>query len=160
MKIKLLSVVFLFSNFLQLASSGIAGALSDGITIGYTSFSAQQVPLWIAVEDRLGKKYGFDLNAVYAGRMRPQQLLISGETPFVLATGTGALTSHVLGVTDQVIILTFVNKVPGAIVAKPEIKRPEDLKGKVIGTGRPGALAETMVRYVLRGKLGLCLTAM
>jgi len=155
MKIKLLSVVFLFSNFLQLASSGIAGALSDGITIGYTSFSAQQVPLWIAVEDRLGKKYGFDLNAVYAGRMRPQQLLISGETPFVLATGTGALTSHVLGVTDQVIIVTFVNKVPGAIVAKPEIKRPEDLKGKVIGTGRPGALAETMVRYVLRGKLGL-----
>jgi len=48
-------------------------------------------------------------------------LLMSGETPLVLATGTGALTSHVLGVKDQVIILIFVNKVGGAIVSKAEI---------------------------------------
>ena len=44
---------------------------------------------------------------------------------------------------------------PGVIVSKPEIKTPEDLKGKVIGTGRPGALADTMVRYVLRSKMNL-----
>jgi len=113
------------------------------------------VPLWIAVEDRLGRKYGVDLKAVYAGRARPQQLLMSGETPLVVATGTGALTSHVLGVKDQVIILTFVNRVPGVIVSKPEIKSAEDLRGKVIGTGRPGALADTMVRYVLRSKMNL-----
>ena len=43
---------------------------------------------------------------------------------FVVATGTGALTSHVLGVKDQVIVLTFVNS--GVIVAKPEIKSGED----------------------------------
>ena len=53
------------------------------------------------------------------------------------------------------IILIFVNKVGGAIVSKPEIKSADDLRGKVIGTGRPGALAETMVRYVLRSKLNL-----
>jgi len=41
------------------------------------------------------------------------------------------------------------------IVTKPEIKSAEDLKGKVIGTARPGALADTMVRYVLRSKLNL-----
>ena len=44
---------------------------------------------------------------------------------------------------------------PGVIVAKPEIKSAEDLKGKVIGTGRAGALADTMVRYVLQGKMNL-----
>ena len=53
------------------------------------------------------------------------------------------------------IILVFVNKAPGVIVTRPEIKSAEDLRGKVIGTGRPGALADTMVRYVLRGKLNL-----
>ena len=130
-------------------------AADETLTVGYSSFSGHYVPLWIAVEDRLGKKYGLDLKAVYAGRARPQQLLMSGETPLVMATGTGALTSHVLGVKDQVIIMTLVNRVPGVIVAKPEIKSAEDLKGKVIGTGRPGALAETMVRYVLRSKLNL-----
>jgi ABC-type nitrate/sulfonate/bicarbonate transport system substrate-binding protein len=82
-------------------------------------------------------------------------LLISGEMLFVVATGTGALTAHVLGVKDQVIVLTFANLVPGVIVAKPEIKSGEDLKGKVIGTGRPGALADTMVRYVLQSKMNL-----
>ena len=40
-------------------------------------------------------------------RIRPQQLLASGEVPFVVATGTGALSSHILGVKDQAIILTF-----------------------------------------------------
>jgi ABC-type nitrate/sulfonate/bicarbonate transport system substrate-binding protein len=137
------------------ASFGHAAAPAESFTIGYSSFSGHYVPLWIAVEDQLGKKYGLELKAVYAGRLRPQQLLISGEAPLVVATGTGALTSHVLGVKDQVIILTFVNRVAGVIVTKPEIKSAEDLKGKVIGTGRPGALADTMVRYVLRSKLNL-----
>lgn len=121
----------------------------------YSSFSGHYVPLWIAIEDHLGKKYGLDLKAVYAGGARPQQLLISGEMLFVVATGTGALTAHVLGVKDQVIVLTFANLVPGVIVVKPEIKSGEDLKGKVIGTGRPGALADTMVRYVLQSKMNL-----
>ena len=137
------------------ACLGHAASQSESLTIGYSSFSGHYVPLWIAIEDHLGKKYGLDLKAVYAGRARPQQLLISGEMPFVVATGTGALTSHVLGVKDQVIVLTFANMVPGVIVAKPEIKTGEDLRGKVIGTGRPGALADTMVRYVLQSKMNL-----
>lgn len=137
------------------ACLGYAASQLESLTIGYSSFSGHYVPLWIAIEDQLGRKYGLDLKAVYAGRARPQQLLISGEMPFVIATGTGALTSHVLGVKDQVIVLTFANKVPGVIVAKPEIKSGEDLKGKVIGTGRPGALADTMVRYVMQSKMNL-----
>ena len=142
-------------EWLAFASACFAASELQSLTIGYSSFSGDYVPLWIAIEDQLGKKYGLDLKAVYAGRARPQQLLISGETPLVFTTGTGALTSHVLGVKDQVIILIFVNKVGGAIVSKPEIKSADDLRGKVIGTGRPGALAETMVRYVLRSKLNL-----
>jgi hypothetical protein len=31
--------------------------------------------MWIAVDDRIGKKYGIDLKALYAARPRPQQLL-------------------------------------------------------------------------------------
>jgi ABC-type nitrate/sulfonate/bicarbonate transport system substrate-binding protein len=154
MKIRLVGVLGFFACLVS-TSFTIAAAQFDSVTVGYSSFSADYVPLWTAVEDRLGRKYGLDLSAVYAGRIRPQQLLASGETPFVLATGTGAITSHILGVKDQVIVLTLVNKVGGAIVSKPEIKNTEDLKGKVIGTGRPGALAETIVRYVLRAKLGL-----
>jgi ABC-type nitrate/sulfonate/bicarbonate transport system substrate-binding protein len=147
-------VTWLFSALLLCATNGYAAQL-DSVTVGYSSFSGDYVPLWIGVEDRIGKKYGIDLKAVYAGRARPQQLLIGGEALIVIASGTGALTSHILGAKDQVIILTFSNKVPGVIVTKPEIKNAEDLRGKVIGSGRPGALGDIMARYVLRTKLNL-----
>ena len=137
------------------ASVALGAAQIDGVTIGFSSFSGFYGPLWLAVEDGLGKKYGLDLRAVYAGRIRPQQLLASGETPFVIASGSGAVTSHVLGVKDQVIVALLSNKLGGGIFAKSEIKRPEDLKGKLIATGRPGALNDILVRYVLTRKWGL-----
>src|SRR6266850_145843 len=148
-------VIWLVGALIVCASDSYAAAQLESVTVGYSSFSGDYVPLWIAVEDRIGKKYGIDLKAVYAGRARPQQLLIGGEALVVIASGTGALTSHILGVKDQVIILTFSNKVPGVIVTKPEIKSAEDLRGKVIGSGRPGALGDIMARYVLRAKLNL-----
>ncbi|MBI2533385.1 MAG: ABC transporter substrate-binding protein [Deltaproteobacteria bacterium] len=140
---------------LAFSSASLAATRLDSLTVGYSSFSGAYGPLWVAVEEQLGKKYNLDLKAIYAGRVRPQQLLASGEVPFVIATGTGALTSHILGVKDQVIVLTFINKVGSGIFTKPDIKSAEELRGKTIATGRPGAFADTMVRYVLRAKLNL-----
>jgi ABC-type nitrate/sulfonate/bicarbonate transport system substrate-binding protein len=134
---------------------GYGAVKLESVTIGYSSFSGAYGPLWVAVEEHLGWKYGLDIKAIYAGRVRPQQLLASGEVPYVVATGTGALTSHILGIKDQVIILTFINKVYSGIFSKPELKTVEDLRGKTIATGRPGAFGEVMVRYVLRAKLHL-----
>jgi ABC-type nitrate/sulfonate/bicarbonate transport system substrate-binding protein len=142
-------------GWLGLTPVALAGTLLEPVTIGYSTFSGAYLPLWIAIEERLGAKYGLDMRAIYAGRIRPQQLLASNEVPFVMASGTGALTSHILGVKDQAIILVTINKVNSAIFSRPEIKRAEDLRGKTIATGRPGAFGDTMVRYVLRAKLGL-----
>ncbi|HXG51558.1 MAG TPA: ABC transporter substrate-binding protein [candidate division Zixibacteria bacterium] len=149
--------VWLCTLFVSLAAGrpALAAPELETLTIGYSSFSGAYVPLWMAVEERLGIKHGLDLKAIYAGRIRPQQLLASGEVPYVVATGTGALTSHVLGVKDQAIILTFINKVGSGLFTRAEIRSAEDLRGKTIATGRPGAFADTMVRYVLRAKLGL-----
>ena len=141
--------------WISCTSAAFAAAQLDSVTIGFSSFSGFYGPLWLAVEDGVGKKYGLDLKAVYAGRVRPQQLLASGETPFVIASGSGAVTSHVLGVKDQVIVALLSNKLGGGIFSKSEIKRPEDLKGKLIATGRPGALNDILVRYVMTRKWGL-----
>jgi ABC-type nitrate/sulfonate/bicarbonate transport system substrate-binding protein len=153
--IKLLIGLLAFWAWMGSASFGFAAATLEPVTVGYSSFSGAYLPLWIAVEERLGRKYGIDLKAIYAGRIRPQQLLASNEVPFVMATGTGALTSHILGVKDQVILMVTVNKVNSAIFSRPEIKSAEELRGKTVATGRPGAFGDTMVRYVLRAKLGL-----
>ena len=155
----MLKVFRITALFFCLCLPGVRSAVAAGslepVTVGYSTFSGAYLPLWIALEEGLGRKYGLDLKAIYAGRIRPQQLLASGEVPFVMASGTGALTSHILGVKDQVIILTTINRVNSAIYSRPEIKSAEELRGKVVGTGRPGAFGDMMVRYVLRAKLGL-----
>src|SRR5678816_4489626 len=145
----------LLLGWISCASAAFAATQLDSVTIGFSSFSGFYGPLWLAVEEGLSKKYSVDLRAVYAGRVRPQQLLASGETPFVIASGSGAVTSHVLGVKDQVIVALLSSKLGGGIFSKSEIKRPEDLKGKLIATGRPGALNDVLVRYVMTRKWGL-----
>ncbi len=145
-------VVNLIIGWIAHASPALAAAQLETVTVGFSSFSGFYGPLWLAVEDGLGKKYGLDLKAIYAGRVRPQQLLASGEVPLVIASGSGAVTSHVLGVKDQVIVALMSNKVGGGIFAKTEIKKPEDLKGKLMATGRPGALNDIMTRHVLTRK--------
>src|SRR6188508_556893 len=113
----------LLLGWVTCASVTFAAPQLDSVTIGFSSFSGFYGPLWLAVEEGVGKKYGVDLRAVYAGRVRPQQLL--------------------------------ANKLGGGIFSKSEIKRPEDLKGKLIATGRPGALNDILVRYVMTRKWGL-----
>ncbi len=152
---KIVSAILLFGAIAIYGAKSFGAAPLESVTIGYSTFSGAYLPLWIAVEERLGRKYGLDLKAIYAGRIRPQQLLASNEVPFVMATGTGAITSHILGVKDQAIIFVSINKVNSAIFSRPEIKSAEDLRGKIVATGRPGAFGDTMVRYVLRAKLGL-----
>jgi len=149
-------VTGLIALVFQLVITSALGATKlEPLTIGYSNFTGTYAPLWIAVDENLGAKYGLDLKAIYAGRIRPQQLLATGEVPIVLATGTGTLTSHILGVKDQVLIATITSKVGTSLFAKPEIKSVEELKGKIVATGRPGAFSDAMARYVLRSKFGL-----
>jgi NitT/TauT family transport system substrate-binding protein len=136
-------------------SSALAAAPLESLAVGYSSMGGHHTPMWLAVEERIGRKYGIDLKAIYAGRLRPQQLLASGDVPIVVATGSGALTSHALGSKDQVIVAINMIRVGGGIFARSDIKTAENLRGKTIGVSRAGSIAEIVLRYVLRAKLGL-----
>jgi ABC-type nitrate/sulfonate/bicarbonate transport system substrate-binding protein len=152
------SSIYIIAGFFVLALSNAyiyAAPRLEPLTVGYSNFTGTYAPLWIAVEEHVGAKHGFDLKAIYAGRVRPQQLLATGEVPVVLATATGAITSHILGIKDQVVVATITNKVTTSLFAKADIKSVEELKGKTVATGRPGAFLDAMVRYVLRSKFGL-----
>jgi NitT/TauT family transport system substrate-binding protein len=145
----------LFYTAIFLACAAPAAVQKENLAVGYSSLAGHHTPMWIAVEERIGRKYGIELKDIYAGRLRPQQLLVSGDVPIVVATGSGALTSHALGSKDQVLVAINMNKVGGGIFAKGEIKTAEDLRGKIIGVARAGSISEVILRYVLRAKLGI-----
>ncbi|HEY7167511.1 MAG TPA: ABC transporter substrate-binding protein [Candidatus Binatia bacterium] len=140
---------------LFLSSAVFAAARLEPLTVGYSNFTGTYGPLWIAVEERVGLKHGLDLKAIYAGRVRPQQLLAVGEVPIVVASATGTLTSHIVGVKDHVLVATITNKIGTSLFGRGDVKSVEELRGKTIATGRPGAFLEATVRYVLRSKFNL-----
>ena len=90
----MLRVINFIAEFLIVASLFTGGQVFgatklEPLTVGYSNITATYAPLWIAVEERVGMKYGLDLKAIYAGRVRPQQLLATGDVPVVIASGTG-----------------------------------------------------------------------
>jgi len=125
------------------------------LKIIYSSFTGAYTPLWLAVEEHLGRKYGLEIESVYAGRARPHQFLISGDAQYVVSTGTGVVSSYAVGSKDLVIIASFVNSTGASIFSNPKLKTPKELRGKVIGSGRPGAINDILLVYILKRKLGL-----
>ncbi len=121
-----------------------AAARLEPLTVGYSNFTGTYAPLWIAVEEHIGAKYGLDLKAIYAGRVRPQQLLATGEVPVVLATATGAITSHILGVKDQVLVATITNK-----VGSSKFGLVPDRDVKLLSSGEPSLSLQALERGVV-----------
>ena len=138
-----------------LTTAVLTATETQKLKIIYSSFTGAYTPLWIAVDEQLGRKHGLDLEAVYAGRARPHQLLLSGDAQYVVSTGTGVVSSYAVGQKDMVIIASFLNVTGASLFTKPQISKAADLRGKVIGSGRPGSITDVMLHYVLKYKLNL-----
>jgi NitT/TauT family transport system substrate-binding protein len=141
--------LFTFATF-SFAASG-----SEKIKIVYAALAGGYTPLWIAVEEGLGRKYGLDVEAIYAGRTSPSLLLASGEAQYSVQTGFGTVHSYALETKDRVIIASFTNTTGFSVFSKAQITKSADLRGKVIGAGRPGAISDVLLRYVVKSRLGL-----
>ena len=145
----------LSAQFLVTPSALHAATETQRLKIIYSSFTGAYTPLWIAIDEGLGRKNGLDLEAVYAGRARPHQLLLSGDAQYVVSTGTGVVSSYAAGQKDLVIIASFLNVTGSSLFTKPQITKSSELRGKVVGSGRPGSITDVMLHYVLKKKLNL-----
>src|SRR5262245_8753835 len=149
MRYKILFSGLLFCiEFLAFVSLSCAASGSQKLKIMYSSLNGSYAPFWIAVEEGLGRKYGLDLEAIYAGRMSANLILASGEAQYSVSAGFGAVQYFALGEKDPIIIASF-------IYSKPQITKSANLRGKVIGSGRPGRVSDGLLRYVLKNRLSL-----
>src|SRR5690349_17768841 len=88
--------------------------------------------LWVGVDQGFFRKHGLDVEVIY---MRVGSLaasaLVSGDVNAVL-TSSNAVLNLAAGGLDVVIIGALFQRPEGDFMARPELKRPEDLKGKLI----------------------------
>jgi ABC-type nitrate/sulfonate/bicarbonate transport system substrate-binding protein len=113
---------------------------------------AMAVP-WFAEEARLYSKYDLDFQLVYIASSGIVTAAMSGGNGSVaLAGGEGPIRAFLSGNTDFVFIGSVKNVLTHSIMGRPEIKRPEDLKGKRVGVGRIGGNSHYFAQYAMRQK--------
>lgn len=106
--------------------------------MGYSSFSANQTPIWVAKDEGLFKRFGTDPDLILIeGGTRGAQALISGDLPVMGMSGQPVISARARG-SDLTMIAGTVNKMNYVLVGAPSIKKPEDLKGKRIGAAQAG----------------------
>jgi ABC-type nitrate/sulfonate/bicarbonate transport system substrate-binding protein len=115
---------------------------------------SQSMP-WIATEAGLFKKYDLDFHLVFISSSPVATAASLGGDAEVQVTGAiGNVRAYVQGSKDLVFIGGIKNFLTHNILAKPEIRRPEDLKGKTMGVGRFGSNTHYFAIQALR-RLGM-----
>ncbi|HEY7554139.1 MAG TPA: ABC transporter substrate-binding protein [Candidatus Binatia bacterium] len=125
-----------------------AKAFAQSIKLGYAALTAGQAAPWMAKEGGYLSKYGIEAELIYIPAVAATQALIAGEIQLAQVTGVSTAGAILAGA-DVRIIASVQDRLAGSIYARPEIKTPEDLKGKKLGISRFGALSETAVGLFL-----------
>jgi ABC-type nitrate/sulfonate/bicarbonate transport system substrate-binding protein len=100
---------------------------------------SQSLP-WIAREAGIFRKNNLDFDLVLMrSAATAAAAMVGGETDVGLIGRIGIVSAYVQGAHDFVIVGAVKNILTHSIIAKPEIKRPEELKGKRIGVNRIGS---------------------
>jgi NitT/TauT family transport system substrate-binding protein len=109
------------------------------LTVGYTPISGAALPFFIAVEEKIFQKHGFEVSPVFmGGSPLINSAILAGEFP-IGYTGGGAIISSRLAGSDLIAIASPLSVLTIDAWAKPEIKSVSDLRGKRIGVTRFGA---------------------
>src|SRR5207249_2441101 len=121
---------------------------ADKLRIGFPDLAAQFVPL------PLGEKRGFfkeeGLQAEFI-RIRPaisSAALVSGEIDYDAVIGNG-IGAAIRGLPVR-LVACFMPATPIAIIARPDIKSVQDLKGKAIGLNTFGGTLESISRLIAK----------
>ena len=142
-------VVYLFT----LLGTPARAAEPTKILLAHGAINNFVEPLWIAKEQGFFKKYGLDVDLVFIIAGRAAQAMLAGQVP-VAMVGATHVTNAVTAGGDLTVILGLQNSLNYFFMARPSIKRAEELKGKKVAIGTPSGSA-SRATYVALDYLGL-----
>jgi NitT/TauT family transport system substrate-binding protein len=112
------------------------------------------IHLYTALDNGLFDKYGMKFENIFIRGSGPNLAALSGdEVQFTYCAADATIPGLAAGIEAKIIASPLV-KLPYVLVARKEIKRPEDLRGKTLGIARAGDLSDRLSRAVVR-KLGM-----
>ena len=124
------------------------------ISVGYSAISGDALPAWIAKDAGIFEKNGLDAQLVFfTGGTTAVMALVSADTPITQMAGAAVVNSVVAG-SDAAIIAGGVTSLNYFLMARPEIKTAEQLKGGSVAISRFGSSSDFIARYAL-SRIGL-----
>jgi NitT/TauT family transport system substrate-binding protein len=124
------------------------------LVVGYSGITAIQTPFWIIKDAGYFKQEGLDANLIYiAASSTMAQAMMAGEVAISTANSQAIVDTGLQG-GDLVAVGAIVNFVALYVIAAPEIKSVQDLRGKPVGVTRFGATTDFAMQMFLK-KYGL-----
>jgi NitT/TauT family transport system substrate-binding protein len=121
--------------------------------LAYGAIGGNAMPLWIAKEQGIFRKYNLEPQLIYIIAGRAMQSMLAGDIQFGLL-GATHVTNAVTAGGDMTMLLGMEDKLNYFLNVRPGIKSAEEMKGKKVGIGTPsGSLA--LATYVGLDFLGL-----
>ena len=118
--------------------------------VSYGGTAGYQLPLWVNKEFGFSKKYGVDLEIILIQAGSPNiQALVGGSLQLTQTAASSAVIGASQGA-PVVIVATLENKLPMLLISRPEIKEPQQLRGKVIGINRFGGSNDAAVLMAMK----------
>jgi NitT/TauT family transport system substrate-binding protein len=132
-----------------IASGNVASA-KDNLPIGYTAITGIKAGLWVAEEAGIFEKYNIQPHLILiTSGSKMVQAMLGGDLPLAGAAGNAAVDAALAGA--DIVMIGALAKVPAFyIMALPEIKSIEDLRGKPVAVTRFGSSTDFTMRYLLR----------
>ena len=123
----------------------------EKLRLGLSSIGATNGSIWAAEEKGLFRKHGVDVEVIFigGGGARVVSSLLAGDINFSVGGGEGSIRSQLRGA-ETVIASSTLAKGLQRILAKPEIKSYQDLKGRKIGITQFGSAAHLVLALMLK----------
>jgi NitT/TauT family transport system substrate-binding protein len=136
--------------FISVAVATRAAAQKGQLVVGFSAYSAAFMPAFVA--DRAGyfSQEGLSVKLIFfQSGVQLAQSLISGDTQIGMGSAPELITAVNAGVKMRA-VWGISNKMPYALISRPQIKTVADLKDKKIAVSSRGSLSEFLAAYVLK----------
>src|SRR5947208_12381355 len=115
--------------------------------MGLAARSTTSMPFFVAKERGFFREEGLDVELIVMQAIQTIQATMGKSLQFASATGS-AVSAAVRGA-DIKVILAVTDRPSFDLIVQPDITSVQQLRGKKIGTGGVGSLAEILARQIL-----------
>jgi NitT/TauT family transport system substrate-binding protein len=146
-------LITLFVSLLAIGAA-VPSLAQMKVRVNWTAVTGAQSGMFMAQQEGLFKKNAVDVELIHIpSSSRAIQAILAGEIAISFMDGSNAVQANLKGA-NLALVAGATNRMVFSLMARPEIKKVGDLRGKKIGITRVGSSTHTSALYAL-GQSGL-----